>query len=142
MKLKLASLGLLALAPLAAQAEMVEMQDTELADVQGQAGLAGNFNYDFQFGWSNDDFAGYAVDKTVYGSNMFGSPRGSHGGGSNGGGSNGGGSNENGFQGWYLGTESNVISSYTDKFYEKNLEFGKRGGANFINFGVKFGSAG
>ena len=37
MKLKLASLGLLALAPLAAQAELIEMQDTELADVQGQA---------------------------------------------------------------------------------------------------------
>lgn len=37
MKLKLASLGLLALAPMAAQAELVEMQDTELADVQGQA---------------------------------------------------------------------------------------------------------
>lgn len=37
MKLKLVSLGLLALAPMAAQAEMVEMQDTELADVKGQA---------------------------------------------------------------------------------------------------------
>ena len=37
MKLKLVSLGLLALAPMAAQAELVEMQDTELADVQGQA---------------------------------------------------------------------------------------------------------
>ena len=37
MKLKLVSLGLLALAPMAAQAELVEMQDAELADVQGQA---------------------------------------------------------------------------------------------------------
>ncbi|GMV69578.1 MAG: hypothetical protein AMXMBFR76_20170 [Pseudomonadota bacterium] len=37
MKLKLASLGLLALAPMAAQAELVEMQDTDLSDVQGQA---------------------------------------------------------------------------------------------------------
>ena len=37
MKLKLASLGLLALAPMAVHAELVEMQDTELAEVNGQA---------------------------------------------------------------------------------------------------------
>lgn len=35
MKLKLASLGLLALVPMAAQAELVEMQDAEMADVNG-----------------------------------------------------------------------------------------------------------
>jgi hypothetical protein len=37
MKLKLASVGLFALAPLAAQAELVEMNNAELATVQGQA---------------------------------------------------------------------------------------------------------
>ena len=61
MKLKLASLGLLALAPLAAQAELVEMQDTELAGVAGQ-GFTFDFNATF-----DETIAGLDVYKNVYG---------------------------------------------------------------------------
>lgn len=61
MKLKLASLGLLALAPLAAQAELVEMHDADLADVSGQAfSWSGNVNA----GW-NGNVAGYNVSKSL-----------------------------------------------------------------------------
>jgi len=60
MKLKLASLGLLALAPLAAQAELVEMQDTELAGVAGQ-GFTFDFNATF-----DKAIAGLDVHKNVY----------------------------------------------------------------------------
>ena len=65
MKLKLASLGLLALAPLAAQAELVEMQDTELAGVNGRQGathgLTLNFNATF-----DETIAGIDIYKNVY----------------------------------------------------------------------------
>lgn len=61
MKLKLASLGLLALAPLAAQAELVEMQDTELAAVNGQTFT---FNFDLIL---DKTIAGLNVYKNVYG---------------------------------------------------------------------------
>jgi hypothetical protein len=60
MKLKLASLGLLALAPLAAQAELVEMQDTEMAGVAGQ-GFTFNFNATF-----DESIFGLDVYKNVY----------------------------------------------------------------------------
>lgn len=61
MKLKLASLGLLALAPLAAQAELVEMQDTELAGVNGQG-----FTFDFNL-TLDKTIAGLDVYQNVYG---------------------------------------------------------------------------
>ena len=61
MKFKLASLGLLALAPLAAQAELVEMQDTELAGVAGQ-GVTFDFNATF-----DQSIFGLDVYKNVYG---------------------------------------------------------------------------
>jgi len=61
MKLKLASLGLLALAPLAAQAELVAMQDSELANVSGQA-----FTFDFNL-TLDKTIAGLDVYKNVYG---------------------------------------------------------------------------
>lgn len=61
MKLKLASLGLLALTPLAAQAELVEMQDNALAEVSGQAfSWSGNVNA----GWTGT-VAGYDVSNTA-----------------------------------------------------------------------------
>lgn len=60
MKLKLASLGLLALAPLAAQAELIEMQDTEMAAVNGQG-----FTFDFNL-TLEQTLAGLDVYKNVY----------------------------------------------------------------------------
>ena len=53
MKLKsLSVLGLLAAAPMASQAAMVEMNETELSDVSGQAGFSGLlFNYSATFDW-------------------------------------------------------------------------------------------
>lgn len=61
MKLKLASLGLLALAPLAAQAELVEMQDSALAEVSGQGF---SWSGDVNAGWSGT-VAGYGVEKSL-----------------------------------------------------------------------------
>ena len=61
MKRKLAGLGLLAFAPLAVQAELVEMQDTELAGVAGQ-GFTFDFNATF-----DKAIAGLDVYKNVYG---------------------------------------------------------------------------
>ena len=61
MKLKLASLGLLALTPLAAQAELVEMQDAEMSGVNGQ-GFTFDFNATF-----DQAIAGLDVYKNVYG---------------------------------------------------------------------------
>lgn len=61
MKMKLATLGLLALAPLAAQAELVEMQDTDLAAVNGQG-----FTFDFNL-TLDKTIAGLDVYKNVYG---------------------------------------------------------------------------
>jgi hypothetical protein len=54
MKLKsLSVLGLLAAAPMASQAAMVEMNETELSDVSGQAGFSGLlFNYSAEFEWN------------------------------------------------------------------------------------------
>ncbi|HET7687315.1 MAG TPA: DUF6160 family protein [Candidatus Macondimonas sp.] len=54
MKLKsLSVLGLLAAAPMASQAAMVEMNETELSDVSGQASISGLlFNYSADFNWN------------------------------------------------------------------------------------------
>lgn len=61
MKHKLISVaGLLALAPLAAQAELVAMQDSELANVSGQA-----FTFDFNATF-DQTVAGMAVYKNIY----------------------------------------------------------------------------
>ena len=53
MKLKaLSVLGLLAAAPMASHAAMVEMNETELSDVSGQAGFSGLlFDYSAEFKW-------------------------------------------------------------------------------------------
>jgi hypothetical protein len=60
MKQKLASLALLTLAPMAAHAELVEMQDAELAGVSGQ-GITFDFNFTF-----DKVIAGVDVYKNVY----------------------------------------------------------------------------
>ena len=54
MKLKsLSVLGLLAAAPMASQAAMVEMNETELSEVNGQAMLSGYlFDYSASFAWN------------------------------------------------------------------------------------------
>jgi len=54
MKLKsLSVLGLLAATPMASQAAMVEMNETELSDVSGQASISGLlFNYSADFNWN------------------------------------------------------------------------------------------
>ncbi|MES1993037.1 MAG: hypothetical protein V4457_05410 [Pseudomonadota bacterium] len=64
MKLKsLSLLGLLAAAPMASQAAMVEMNETELSDTNGQG-----FTYNYNFSVTNTStVAGYGVDTTVYG---------------------------------------------------------------------------
>lgn len=59
MKQKLLSLSLLALAPMAAQAELVEMQDTELSDVRGNQGFSFNLDNTISF------------DFTVYGQEVY-----------------------------------------------------------------------
>lgn len=59
------ALGLLALTPLAAQAELVAMQDSELAEVSGQQALAGiTFNFNATF---DRTVAGLGIYKNVYG---------------------------------------------------------------------------
>jgi hypothetical protein len=60
MKQKLASLALLTLAPMAAHAELVEMQDAELAGVAGH-GVTFDFNFTF-----DKVIAGVDVYKNVY----------------------------------------------------------------------------
>jgi|GEM_PF-1258554 len=54
MKLKsLSVLGLLAAAPMASQAAMVEMNETEMSAVNGQAMLSGHlFDYSASFAWN------------------------------------------------------------------------------------------
>jgi hypothetical protein len=62
MKLKsLSLLGLLAVVPMASQAAMTEMNETELSGVSGQG-----FSYMFSFS-NSSTVVGYDVDTTVYG---------------------------------------------------------------------------
>ena len=68
MKLKsLSLLGLLATAPMASQAAMVEMNETEMSDVSGQVGLSGLlFNYSASFAWNPSYSAPhYDADRTA-----------------------------------------------------------------------------
>lgn len=65
MKTKLMMLGLLAAAPMASQAAMVEMDDAALSNVEGQAFSYGwNLNPSLGFGFSNSPTA-YAYGYTV-----------------------------------------------------------------------------
>lgn len=108
MKLKsLSVLGLLAAAPMASQAAMVEMNETEMSDVSGQISFSGNFDFDFGFGASYSVY-GYEVDKTVYGS---------------------GDSSSN----WTLGKAKEVYSPYSSRTYYKNKEIGNDYGTKYIS---------
>ena len=104
MKLKLASLGLLAMAPMAAQAELVEMQDTELAGVHGGQGVvpAVSFNLDnmidFSFTVSGREiyksYSIYAVSPTD----------------------------------WEVSSSSEVTSTTSDRYYSRLSYIGNDGG--------------
>ncbi|MGB5233706.1 MAG: DUF6160 family protein [Candidatus Macondimonas sp.] len=67
MKLKsLSVLGLLAAAPMASQAAMVEMNETELSDVSGQAMFPGLlFNYSATYHWNPAYWNGTDFDVTT-----------------------------------------------------------------------------
>ena len=116
MKLKLASLGLLALAPLAAQAEMTEMQDAEMATVSGQAFL-GEFswsgNVDFTVNWSGL-VAGYAIDKEVYAGGTSGTA-------------------------WEVGGSKEVTSLYSGRWYNKSVAVGNDAGVKYIMPSLRWG---
>jgi hypothetical protein len=108
MKLKsLSVLGLLAAAPMASQAAMVEMNETEMSDVSGQISFSGNFDFDFDFGASYSVY-GYAVDKTVSGS---------------------GDSTSN----WSFGKTKEVYSPYSSRTYYKSKEIGNDSGEKYIS---------
>ena len=110
MKLKsLSVLGLLAAAPMASQAAMVEMNETELSDVNGQASFDGGFEFDFDFGFgASYSVYGYEVDKTVYGS---------------------GDSTSN----WSFGKTKEVYSPYSSRTYYKSKEIGNDYGTKYIS---------
>ena len=104
MKLKLASLGLLALAPLAAQAEMVEMQDAEMANVSGQGfSWSGSANAD----WTGT-VAGYDVSKSLAIFKSEYCPE------------------------WSVGTNAVVENPYSGRWVGKSLEVGADPGTKCI----------
>ena len=100
-------LGLLAAAPMASQAAMVEMNETEMSDVSGQISFTGDFDFDFGFGASYSVY-GYEVDKTVYGS---------------------GDSTNN----WAFGKTKEVYSPYSSRTYYKSKEIGNDYGEKYIS---------
>lgn len=105
MKLKLAFLGLLALAPLAAQAELVEMQDTELSGVNGQGfSWSGTVNA----GWSGT-VAGYDVQKSV---SIF---------------------KDEYCPEWAVEGETTVSSLYSGRWATKSLVVGNDHGVKYVN---------
>lgn len=111
MKLKLASLDLLALAPLAAQAELVEMQDTELSAVNGQVAMDGQgFSWfgTVNAGWSGT-VAGYEVEKSLA---LFKDQYGPE---------------------WSVEGETTVSSPYSGRWVYKSLEFGNDQGVKYVN---------
>ncbi|MFZ5534281.1 MAG: DUF6160 family protein [Pseudomonadota bacterium] len=112
MKLKLASLGLLALAPLAAQAEMTEMQDAEMATVSGQA-FSWSGNVDFTANWTGV-VAGYAIDKEVYANGTSGTD-------------------------WTVGGSKEVTSTYSGRWYNKSVAVGNDGGTKYIRPSLSWG---
>lgn len=117
MKLKsLSVLGLLAAAPMASQAAMVEMNETEMSDVSGQISFTGNFDFDFGFGASYSVY-GYEVDKTVYGS---------------------GDSTSN----WSFGKTKEVYSPYSSRTYYKSKEIGNDYGEKYIETRKSWGRFG
>ena len=105
MKMKLASLGLLALAPLAAQAEMTEMQDAEMAAVSGQA-FSWSGNVDFSATWSGF-VAGYAIEKEVYAGGTSGTD-------------------------WEVRGSKDVTSVYSGRWYSKSVAVGNDAGTKYI----------
>ena len=112
MKLKLASLGLLAMAPLAAQAEMTEMQDAEMATVSGQA-FSWSGNVDFAANWTGTIY-GYGVEKSVYANGTSGDS-------------------------WKVGGSKEVTSPYSGRWYNKSVEVGNDEGTKYIRPSLSWG---
>ena len=111
MKLKLASLGLLALAPLAAQAELIEMQDTEMADVNGQGfSWSGSVNA----GWTGT-VAGYDVSKSLSVYKNEYCPE------------------------WSIGVNEQVESPYSGRWAAKSLNVGADHGTKYITPSFSWG---
>ena len=106
MKLKsLSLLGLLAAAPMASQAAMVEMNETEMSDVSGQISFSGNFDFDFGASYT---VYGYEVDQTVYGSGDSTSK-------------------------WSFGKTKEVYSPYSTRTYYKSKEIGNDYGEKYVS---------
>ena len=111
MKLKLVSLGLLALAPMAAQAELVEMQDAEMADVNGQGfSWSGSVNA----GWTGN-VAGYGVIKSFSAYKSEYCPE------------------------WSVNVGTEVESPYSGRWAAKSLEVGADHGAKYITPSFSWG---
>ena len=109
MKLKLASLGLLASVPMAAQAELVEMQDAEMADVNGQA-LSHSAYFDLWVSRSTV-VKGYLVEKEVYAAGYVGSSASDY---------------------WEVGGSKEVTSLYSGRWYNKSVAVGNDAGVKYI----------
>lgn len=106
------ALGLLALAPLAAQAELVEMQDTELADVSGQQALAGvTFNFNATF---DKTVAGLDIYKNVYGYKL-------------------------GPADWELGQDTEISNPLSGRYVGRTHYFGNDGGEQYTYRHVRWG---
>lgn len=111
MKLKLASLGLFALVPMAAQAELVEMHDADLADVSGQAfSWSGNLNAD----WSGT-VAGYNVSKSFAAYKSEYCPE------------------------WSLSVGKELESTYSGRWVAKSIEVGADHGTKYISPSFSWG---
>jgi hypothetical protein len=111
MKLKLVSLGLLALAPMAAQAELVEMQDAEMADVNGQGFSWGG---SVSAGWTGT-VAGYDLSKSFAASKSQYCPE------------------------WSVTATKGVTSTYSGRWYEKSIEAGVDHGTKYISPSFSWG---
>lgn len=111
MKLKLASLGLLALVPMAAQAELVEMQDAEMADVNGQ-GFSWNGSVNAE--WSGT-VAGYGVTKSFSAYKSEYHPE------------------------WSIGVSEQVVNPYSGRWASKSLEVGADHGTKYITPSFSWG---
>ena len=110
MKLKLVSLGLLALAPMAAQAELVELQDAEMSDVSGQAW---SFSGDFDVSVYNAKLVkGYLVEREVYAAGYVGSSAPDY---------------------WELGGSKEVTSFSSGRWFNKSIAVGKEYGETYVS---------
>ncbi len=106
MKLKSISLlGLLAATPMVSQAAMVELNETEMSSVNGQASFTGAYNFNFG---ANYTLGGYGVQQTFSGEGT-------------------------GPTTWSLGKTTQVVSPYSGRTYFESKAVGNDGGTKYID---------